>query len=181
MENFEKIVKRLLDGEKPPTTHEMLYKLNMKLRDDPKVMRSIELALADCNAPATESFSEKWLMFKVACMEWYANRPMLEPEELAARAQKYLQQMPWTKWRDNLEVTDEEKDKADLEGKVFKLVLEGEGKTAKELAETICIATDNPFPQVYSLVLKARRNLKQSTKEVVKPDYKRGRKGSRKG
>lgn len=179
MENFEKITKKLLDGEKPSTVHEMLYKLGEKLRDDPKVMRSMELALADCNAPAEESATLKWLMYKICVVEWYFLRPMPSPTDMHERAKGYLTRMPWID-RKQEEVSDEEKEKADLESKVFKLVLEGDGKTAKELAETICVATDNPFPYVYSLVLKARRNLKQSTKEVVKEVRKRGRKGSRK-
>lgn len=181
MNNFEKIVKRLLDGEKPLTVHEMLYKLNVKLQDDPKVMRSIELALADCNVPVSEKFTEKWLMFKVLCVEWYYGRQMPKADEVAARAQRYIQQLPWTKWRDNIEVSEEDKSKADLEQQVYKLVLESPDKTAKDIAENIAIATNTKFPQVYSLVLKARRNLKQSTKEVVKEVGKRGRRGSRRG
>jgi hypothetical protein len=80
--------------------------------------------------------------------------------------------------KDNDELSEEDKQQAELEAAVNEAVCIGGKMTAKEIAENVVVKTGEKFGRVYSLVLRMKKVLKQSTKEVIKearPVSRRGR------
>jgi hypothetical protein len=178
-ENLEKVIKRVIGEKNDRTVHTMLYECGVRLRDDPKLMRTVDLALSMLEYPQDPSTQKRWLMFKIAAVEYWNARPFPSGDAAAEKAEQYLREMPWLRWvKDNDELSEEDKQQAELEAAVNEAVCIGGKMTAKEIAENVVVKTGEKFGRVYSLVLRMKKVLKQSTKEVVKearPVSRRGR------
>ena len=168
-ENLEKVIKKVIGERNERTVHQMLYESGVRLRDDPKLMRTVDLALSMLEYPGDPSTEKRWLMFKVAAVEYWNERPFPTGDVAAEKAEQYLREMPWLRWiKDQEDISEEDKKQAELEAIVNDAVCNSPDSTAKEIAENVVIKTGEKFPRVYALVLRMKKVLKEAKKEVVK-------------